>query len=98
MGGKSDLPSNPTIVISSMQILVTASWTLLLMDCVLAQHDTHLGDLSRCYSVLEFQQTDGLVIFRTYEPIITLLDKLISESIFAISIDDVVKVLTWRAV
>ena len=77
-----------------MNIVVAASRTLLLIDCVLAQHDTYLGDLSRSHNVLKSQQTDGLVIFRMYEPIITLLDKAISESIFAISVDDVVKVLT----
>jgi len=97
----SHLPFDPTIICGDVQIDVAAPGARLLVVLkgnFLSQHNTHFEDHSWLYRASELRGTDHLAVLSAYHLIVTSLDEAISDSIVAITIDDIVKILACRCV
>ena len=64
--------------------------------CTLPYHNTHFEDHSRLHSFGDFGAVYHPVIFGTQKLVVTPLHKAISDTISAVSIDDIIKILTYQ--
>jgi len=70
--------------------------TLLLIHRCLLQHNANLENHSRLHLAGELRGVDDLAVSSTHHLIVTLLDEAVSQAIFAIAIDDIIKILVCR--
>lgn len=93
------IPFDPTVSLGAVQVDILASGTLLLVILqgpLLPQDNTQFEHHPRLDLVGKFQATDTLAVLGTYHLIITSLHIMTSNAIFAIAVDDMVKVLVCR--
>jgi hypothetical protein len=80
------------VAASGTRLLVVLKWNLL------TQNDTYLEVHTRLEHASEFQGIDCLAITSANNLIVTSLDVIVSSTIIAVAIDDIVEILSFRDV
>jgi hypothetical protein len=75
-------------------VAVAASRTNVPSNVSLPQDNAHLNDHSWFHHAGKFQRIDGFAIFCTYHLIVTSFDEAIPDAVFAVPIDNIVKILS----
>jgi hypothetical protein len=87
---------DPTKICGGVQVNMTATRTFLLAfskRCFWSQQNAHLEFHSTLNSACELRRTNDLAIISSYHFIIAPLDKINANAIFAMGLDNMVKIL-----